>query len=50
MVPLHNVLLPFYSDFVLFCQHYKALLYISFSLVFFFSIVFCELFRFDDVN
>lgn len=35
MVPIHNVLLPFYSDFVLFCQHYKALLYISFSLVFF---------------
>lgn len=35
MVRLHNVLLPFYSDFVLLCQHYKALLYVYFSFSFF---------------
>lgn len=30
MVRLHKVLLPFYSNFVLFYQHYKALLYVYF--------------------
>lgn len=46
MVPLHRVLLPFYSNFVLFYQHYQALLYVlSFSFKnFFFS---CELVYFS---
>lgn len=34
MVPLHRVLLPFYSNFVLFYQHYQALLYVHFLFLF----------------
>lgn len=46
MVRLHKVLLPFYSNFVLFYQHYKALLYVYFLFFswYFFNIGSCELF------
>lgn len=46
MVPLHRVLLPFYSNFVLFYQHYQALLYVHFLFLLktFFS---CELVYFS---
>lgn len=37
MVRLHNVLLPFYSNFVLFYQHYKALLYVYFLFSWYFK-------------